>query len=236
MIASRSPLQNLSEDNSFYVDRQLLKDQVIHLLHAAIISGRILPGSKVTERDVAELLNISRMPARDALMALEHEGLVENRPNGRFVIDPDEHDIWNLFQVRMVLEKLAVEHAAINCTEKGRASLESGLERMKRAIEANDREEYIASDLDGHYLIWQQADNPYLIKMLSMIIGPFRIFLASHTEYQENWAETLQLHQNLVQNICAGDVEASKKSIEEHLHRSFELSQKTYSSKSRVDT
>ena len=61
---------------------------------------------------MADTLGISRMPVRDALSDLEHEGLIESRANGRYIIQLNDVDIQNLFQVRQMLERLAVEQAA----------------------------------------------------------------------------------------------------------------------------
>jgi len=210
------------------LDRNSLKEQSSRLLRSQIISGRIPQGTKLSERDLADLLGISRMPARDALMDLEHEGLVVSKPNGRYVIEVDELDIQNLFQVRLVLERLAVGQAATNNTPENCAALRTNLQQMKDAIAHNDRDAYVASDLEAHQLIWQQAANPYLLKMLNSITGPIFLFIASHTEFQRNWQETLFLHQELADMICAGKVEQAIQSIETQLNNSLELSEQVF--------
>lgn len=210
------------------LDRNSLKEQSTTLLRAQIISGRIPQGTKLAERDLAELLGISRMPARDALMDLEREGLVVSKSNGRYVIELDEIDIQNLFQVRLVLERLAVGQAATNNSPANCAALRANLQQMNEAIAHNDREAYVASDLEAHQLIWQQANNPYLLKMLNSITGPIFLFIASHTEFQRNWQETLYLHEELTDAICAGAVETAIRSIETQLNNSLELSQQVF--------
>src|SRR5207249_8524626 len=70
--------------------RNLLKDRAMDLLRDHIVSGRIPAGAKVVERDVAQLLGISRAPVRDALIQLETEGLVVSKPSGRYVIELSE--------------------------------------------------------------------------------------------------------------------------------------------------
>ena len=75
------------QEQSLDLKRNLLKDQAAEVLRDYISDGRLPEGSKVTERDVANLLGIGRAPARDALMALEAEGLVVSRPDGRYVFE-----------------------------------------------------------------------------------------------------------------------------------------------------
>lgn len=210
------------------LDRTSLKNQSTDLLRSQIISGRIPQGTRLVEQELADLLGISRMPARDALINLEHEGLVVNKPNGRYVIEVDQAAIENLFQVRLVLERLAVAQAAQKRSEARDAALTANLARMRAAIDRNDRAAYVESDLEAHQIIWRQADNPYLLKMLNSIIGPVFMFIASQTEFQLNWDETLQLHQELADAICAGDAEGAAQSIERQLGNSLHLSQRVF--------
>jgi DNA-binding FadR family transcriptional regulator len=86
----------------------------------------------------------------------------------------------------------------------------------------------VQSDLEAHQLIWQQANNPYLLKMLNSITGPIFLFISSHTEFQRNWEQTLQLHRELTDFICCGNAPAAVQSIETQLGNSLELSQQVF--------
>lgn len=206
------------------VERTSLKDQTTDLLREMIVSGKIKPGSRVTERDVADWLNISRMPAREALMALERQGLIETKSGGRFVIELDEQDIRHLYQLRISLEKLAVELTIGNISQANLDILEAKLAEMRLAIAVGDVPKYTASDLDMHQLIWQQAGNPYLFAMLSSMIGPIFMFIASQARMIEDWHESLRLHEQLVGMIAAKDLPAAIQSIELHIRHSLDLS------------
>ncbi len=206
------------------VERTSLKVQSTDLLRAQILSGRIPQGTRIAEKELAELLGVSRMPARDALVDLEHEGLIVSKPNGRFVIKLDKEDILHLFQVRIVLERLAVSQAAQQRTAEDNEALKANLRRMRDAITHNDRDAYVKSDLEAHQLIWQQTRNQYLLKMLNSIIGPIFVFIGSQTIFQDNWQETLQMHQELSDAVCAGDIDRAVQSIDDQLQSSLRLS------------
>lgn len=210
------------------LDRNSLKDQSTELLRNAIVSGRIPPGTKLVERELADLFGISRMPARDALMDLEHEGLVISKPNGRYVIELSKADVQNLFQVRLELEQLAVTLAAQQSSPPNCVALKENLQTMRDAIAQNDRYAYVKSDLEAHALIWQQAQNPFLLKMLHSIIGPIFMFIASHTDSQTDWHETFQFHEELASAICSGDAERAVQSIKEQLENSLQLSLRVF--------
>jgi DNA-binding GntR family transcriptional regulator len=206
-----------------HLERASLKYQATELLRGMIVSGKLASGSKVTERDVATWLNISRMPARDALMELERQGLIVTRPGGRYVIELNEEDIRHLFRLRATLEKLAVELAVANASPVNQAALETKLAEMRRAIEAGNTATYTASDLEMHELIWQRAGNPYLLDMLNSMIGPIFMIIASQARMIEDWQESLRLHEQLVEAIGAQDLPAAVHSIDAHIRHSFDL-------------
>jgi DNA-binding GntR family transcriptional regulator len=205
------------------IERSLLKDQVTHLLRQMIVSGQIPAGTKITERQVAHLLNISRMPARDALMALEGQGLVVNKPDGRYVIELNESEIRQLFQVRLVLEKLAVELAMQNINEPNSLALQARLEDMAQAIEINDSSAYIASDLAIHELIWQQAGNPYLLDMLHSISGLIFMVISTQTNLEKDWHTTFELHEMLVEGLRTANLPSALQSLNRHMTHSLQL-------------
>jgi DNA-binding GntR family transcriptional regulator len=213
------------------LDRNSLKDQSTELLRSYIIGGRIPPGTKLAERELADLLGVSRMPARDALMDLEREGLVVSRPNGRYVIELRSQDIEQLFEMRLVLERLAVRAAANNHSPQNCAALSANLAEMAAAISRNDRDGYVRADLEAHQLIWHQANNPYLLKMLNSIVGPIFMFISSQPDFQTNWQETLQMHRELADAICAGDGDQAIRSIEAQMQNSVDLSYRVFGEK-----
>ncbi|MCC6455389.1 MAG: GntR family transcriptional regulator [Caldilineaceae bacterium] len=229
---SLASLLRESEQRDLRLDRNSLKDQSTELLRSYIISGRIPPGTKLVERELADLLGVSRMPARDALMDLEREGLVVSRPNGRYVIELDARAIDQLFEMRLVLERLAVSAAAINHSPQNCAALRANLAQMAAAIARNDRDAYVRSDLEAHQLIWHQANNPYLLKMLNSIVGPIFMFISRHTNFQTDWQETEQMHQDLADAICEGDAARAVRSIEAQMQNSVQLSYRVFAQQS----
>ena len=206
-----------------HVERLSLKDQAADLLREMIVSGKIASGSKVTERDVAEWLKISRMPARDALMQLEREGLIVTKPGGRYVIELGEQDIRQLYQLRTALEKLAIELAIGNSSPINQNALETKLVKMRHAIIIGDTADYTVSDLELHELLWQQANNPYLLDMLNSMIGPIFMLIASQARMIEDWQKSLLLHEQLLETIRNKDIQAALESIEAHLEHSLTL-------------
>jgi DNA-binding GntR family transcriptional regulator len=213
-------------DDQPRIERSLLKDQAIEVLRDHLVSGRIPPGTKLVERELASLLGISRAPVREALLELEKEGLIVTKSNGRYAIRLTERDVRELYQVRLALERLAVELAAQNTCPENRAALNAKLEAMREAVAKQDREIHVTADVETHWLIWRQANNDHLFRMLSSMIGPIFMFVANNADAFD-WHETCALHEELVSRINDGDVRGSVTSLDLHmdnaLHRSLQV-------------
>lgn len=205
------------------LERTLLKDQATRLLRDYIINGQVAPGTKLVEREVAEMLGVSRAPARDALIELERAGLVESRSNGRHVIELDERDICELYQVRLALEKLAVELACQKNTPQDNAALTALFQKMKEATRKGNEQVYRESDVETHRLIWQQAGNSQLLHTLNSMVGPIFMFVTWHAD-KFDWDVTLHLHEDLLNQIKAGDATSAVVSIERHLDNALSRS------------
>jgi DNA-binding FadR family transcriptional regulator len=95
------------------------------------------------------------------------------------------------------------------------------LKQMEDAASSRNSDAFAKADLDGHALIWKQAQNFHLEKTLRTMIGPIFMFMANSTEYY-NWEETLELHRDLVNCINSEDEEAATDSIRRHLANSRE--------------
>lgn len=224
-----SLLLSTSTDDRFRLERSSLKAQTVDVLRDEIISGRIPPGTRLVEREVAQLLGVSRAPIRDALMELEKEGLVESGSNGRCVIELTERDIRELYEVRLSLERLAVKLAAENTSPENRVALSAKLEELRDAIKTRDRSRYIKSDLESHFLVWRQAGNRHLLKMLDSMVGPIFMFIANNAEVYD-WSATLDCHQEMVDSIYAGDTDRAVESMDCHIRQALERSLKVFQS------
>jgi DNA-binding GntR family transcriptional regulator len=207
---------NLPPPDSYRIARENLKDQAWEILRDLIVKGLIAPGQKLTERDVARLLGVGRMPARDALMKLEEQGLVVTKPDARYVIELSRTDIEDWFEIRQALEILSVQNAVLRRAEEDCAQLRDALRAMQSAVARRDAEMYVQSDLEIHERIWKMSRNRHLIGMLHTMIGPIFVLISSQTNIQHDWDAVFQLHSTLVGKICSGDVSEAVEAMRQH--------------------
>lgn len=143
-----------------------LRDVVFNTLRDAILTGKLLPGERLMENQLAEKLGVSRTPVREALRMLELENLVELVPRkGAQVLEMGEKDIVNILEIRSALEGLATSLA---CKKMSRETLQQ-LKNMEidfeRAVADNDVERFVDIDEDFHDLIFSATENDKLVQM-----------------------------------------------------------------------
>lgn len=192
------------------IKSQNLADLAAAELRRRIIQGEIELGRKITERDVSEMLDIGRMPAREALMELEHEGLIVNNSESRSVLTLNEKDVLGLYHLRGTLEMMAVAQAAANTTPERAMRLDERLNRLRFGCERQDSALTTPADLALHEEIWAQSDNKYLERSLRGIRGPvFVLVMRGSTFGERNWSKLYQVHEAIVRAINDGRVEDS---------------------------
>lgn len=117
-------------------------------LRQLVFSGVLAPGSDHLESELAERLNLSRTPVREAMVMLEAQGLVEMRPRkGMRVLPISPDDMCEIYDILTELESLAAEKAArLRYGLQELAELAGSIELMDQALAREDREAWAAAD------------------------------------------------------------------------------------------
>ena len=108
------------------ISRPTLHEQVAQQLREMLVEGRIAPGAKLNERELSEVLKVSRTPLREAIKMLAAEGLVELLPNrGAIAVELSESDVHHTFEVMAGLEAQSGELAAQRITDAELAEIKA---------------------------------------------------------------------------------------------------------------
>src|SRR5437763_11279132 len=118
------------------LDQSRLGEEVAQMLRRAIISGELDSGTHLVESVLSERFQVSRAPIREALRELESEGLVESRKRGVYVKALTLQDVWELYDLRKMLEGAAVELAVARFDEDDVAALRGQVGTMSAAASA----------------------------------------------------------------------------------------------------
>lgn len=165
-----------------------LSERASAVLRKRIIDGKLDPGVLIAESAAAQELGVSRVPVREALFALEKDGLVEFSPTGRaYVKRLSPHDFEELYTLRLALEPLGAGLAAPRLNAN-----QSALERNIRATRrAKTIQDVTHLDLDFHELILEASGNSRLLKLWSSLRGELELWLGQlHRRHEANRLDT----------------------------------------------
>jgi DNA-binding GntR family transcriptional regulator len=147
-----------------------LRQQVIESLRAAVISGSLSPGQRLTERELTETLGVSRTVLREALRQLEAEGLIEVIPNrGPVVRTLTAEEAKDIYRIRAVLQGLAAREFVEHATPTDVDALKAALEAVVAAYDAGDAERTVAAKTEFYEVLYAGAASETLSSMLATL-------------------------------------------------------------------
>ncbi len=153
-------------------DLKPLRDKIASTIRSQIIEGNIIPGERLTETDVANMLGVSRTPLREAFFQLHAEGFVKFTPRkGAIVSDISITDAEETYEIKNTLEGLAARLAARNMTNTLIEKLVTVNSRLEEQISKKKKDIKLIFDLNStfHQTIIDASGNKKLSEMLLMI-------------------------------------------------------------------
>ena len=203
---------------------QPLRKQVYEVLRETILTGKLKPGEKITEVEIAEELNVSRTPVREAIRMLELEELLVIVPQrGVFVAGiKSTKQIDDIFQVRAELEGLAAFLTAQNISDEQIFKLNNYIKSLKECIEDNDLQRCIEIDISFHQVIYETSENKWLQKLLDSLFEQITRFRSRSLAQKGRMKAALEEHQQLSEALSERKPEKAKKLAREHIERARE--------------
>ena len=196
-----------------------------------IIKGRLEPGAKLREVALAEHYEVSRIPIREALRALEADGLVESRKFSGSVVAPSPaEDAEDLFEIRIVLESATAKRAARRAAELSaggdhdakwseiRAEINEILEAGDAVIAEERFEDLAVLNMRFHFAIAELSGSLSFISLLRQISGKIEWLYSLNLMRRgpQAWPE----HREIIAAIDAGQVEQAAEVMARHVRRS----------------
>jgi DNA-binding GntR family transcriptional regulator len=139
-------------------------DELADLLAAAVVRGDLKPGERLIEADLAAQFDVSRGPVRSALSTLHRLGLVEMRPKrGMVVVELTSSDVRDLYEVRIALERAAVERLT-SLSDLDWSALRGRIQELEDADRKGNSEAATQSSLGFHHNLVELAGNKRLLR------------------------------------------------------------------------
>lgn len=183
-------------------------------------------GSKLVEAEIAERLNCSRAPVREALRYLASEGLVKIIPNrGAFVSSLNDEETQEVFNLRILLEEAIIEKIILNdvLQESDFAYLESCVQAMEEAVSGASETRHkvivvVQNDVKFHSYIWNSAKLNLFVKTLKNLHN--RLIVSMYKDYYmrcENMMSDVQMHYDIIKFLRKGHVAKTVDSMRNHM-------------------
>ncbi|MBE0705135.1 MAG: GntR family transcriptional regulator [Afipia sp.] len=178
-----------------------LHDETLSRLRDHIVEGNIPDGGRILERELCELLGISRTPLREALKVLASEGIVELLPNrGARVRALSERDLHELFDLMGGLEALSGRLACENITDAEVAEIEQLHHEMYGFYLRKDMHNYFRANQAIHQKILAASRNHTLQSTYATLAGRIRRvrYSANFAREKERWGEAMREHEMIL--------------------------------------
>ena len=197
-------------------------ERAYRYIRNALATQKLLPGDRLREVDLAELIGLSRTPIREALARLESEGLVVHDATlGIMVAELDYNMITELYFMREVLEGSAARLAAQHASDVEISLLEDMCAQYADSV-SNDAELSHSNRL-FHELLFNCSHNRYLIKMLRTLHDTLTLLGNSTLTDPKRVKETVKEHQAVVTAIKNHNPDAAEKALREHIYASQKM-------------
>jgi DNA-binding GntR family transcriptional regulator len=197
-----------------------LADQVCDLLKDAIIKGKLRPGDRLIEMDVAKQYNVSQAPVREALSRLRIEGFVVHyRHKGSFVSNFSKKDVEEIYSFREMMEPLAIQKALQNLTDEDLNQLSNLYQNMLTAGKENDLDKVRETDNAFHNYIYKLADHGFMYQVWEDLTAVSdRIWHLTSQIYFDKLDEIAELHKPILDALYERDKEKCIEAFRVHMH------------------
>jgi DNA-binding GntR family transcriptional regulator len=202
-----------------------INEQVYEAIETAIVRCELGPGALLGDRQLAEALGVSRTPVRDALHRLESSGLVERRGRAGWAVSGFAlRDVYELFELRRILEPLGFERLSENGEEATVGELSRYFDDFPERMPEDLMPRYLYTDRRFHKRIVECTGNGRIVRFYEVVekqIDRVRHFVSYN--YEGRVEDSLAEHREICAAIAARNASAATQALVRHLRKVEEL-------------
>ncbi len=195
-----------------------IREQVYRILRDDICQGVYAPGTRLQEVELAENLNVSRSPVREALRQLAADGLLLEIPNkGVYIKEFTVKDIEEIYDLRVMLESYGILHSDGHITSMRRERLLGLLTEMENYLEKGDLRSYTSVDERLHNHIVHLGDNSLINDTYDRVRSMNQQFRILSLMDEQRFRESMEEHREIVHALVTGDLAKADEVNHHHL-------------------
>jgi DNA-binding GntR family transcriptional regulator len=193
-----------------YTAYEAIKNKILYL--------ELRPGDVISEAQIAKSLGVGRTPAREALLLLEKEGLIEIKENVGFTVRKfglEETEEYRL--VRTLIEEYAVSMAIQRITKEELEALRENVKQLSKTLETGDLMSAVRYESEFHEMIYRAARSDVVRETVSGLNSKFLWIRAAALSKKGAVAQCVIQHSQILQEIEKKDIGGAKKRLRQHL-------------------
>lgn len=204
------------------IQRTFVREEAYLVLRDWIVQGKLEPSQKLRDKELAELLGVSRTPIREALLRLEDEGFVQTKPNSSTIVCPiDLHNTLNLYSIVWSLESLAMRQSFEFITCKHIELMNAANERLLQALKSDHAASAVESDDEFHSIYIQLSQNNELSQILFGIKQKLKRLELYYFEKVKDVIHSYEEHRQIIKALQQKDLLHALNAIELNWKASF---------------
>lgn len=201
-----------------------LAERAFATLHEAIVTGALAPGERLPIEELADELEMSPMPIREALRLLDSVGLVENIPHrGARVTELSIDDLREVYEARLALEQLAVRHAAENFSKEDAERATEALAAHVKAYKQRDPALIWSSHTAFHFALYDAANSRWMSRLIHPLWETSERYRFAMLPIRMNLDQRRPEHERILQACIDHDPDAAARELHNHLARTANL-------------
>ena len=220
------------------IDRSSLSEEVAKKLRAEILTGSIQPGERILEQEISAKMQTSRGPVRDALIRLEHEGLIVREHNrSATVVRMTSDDAEEVHSLRLSLELLALRYVMERVEEPDLKRLEQVIEDLRNCVKnGTSLQGAIDVDLLFHELLVETSKHNRVLSMWRSIKPQIWFLIFNRNAFEMKSLEmAVDTHIELVRCIRHRKHSEANRILHEHLDDAYTKVIETFRTAERDD-
>ncbi len=202
-----------------------LSDRVREYIKEEIFVGKYKSGDRILEARLAEELQISRAPIREAIRELEHQGLLRSVPRkGTFVVEFTREDVKEIHDIRLHLEErifdklISKDILTVEDFEHLKQIVDDMIKAARREGDKSHKVVDITKlDMEFHKYLWKRSGNKWSIKILSNLYNQLQLAMIIDVRLEGDLEEGVKKHLDIIKFLQRGDINRTKKALKDHI-------------------
>lgn len=204
------------------MDYRTKEEQVADFLREGIISGVYPRGSRLKQADIAEQLNLSITPVREALKMLEAEGyIIRDSYRGASVVPFDAEASGEILQLRLLLEARLVQGAIEKVTSQDLVELRALADQFEQAFASGDRAAARGVNYRFHRRLYDIAAMPHTLHFVQILWARYPFDLINAVSGRGDLAA--QEHEEILDALTARDTSAAMLAMRKHIESGWDV-------------